>query len=320
MGAFEDLLSKGAPEPEVHIFLPGKVGTVDKGGDAAQVAGSAAGKPSDSQASSTAPEPEPQLPEGSDPDEPEDPDTAEDDAADAAAVLAAAQEMFKRDPAPAPEAEPEPEDEPEEEGDFDPSGTGQDQPEADGADADSAYPVVPRKGGGLTFDGPSVNLKYFPRVLIEQMREVLKPRLGEDFARDLSQFSLVTAFVIAAMGVELATDEYTAEAVKAFRANDPRTDAIEQRTATLLDQQTKFEGMLKAVLARLGDVTETTAVLEMGQAYALAERTAQLDTSATLPENIDVTQKRVVAARDNIRRRVKTQRQEEKIRSGRPIR
>jgi hypothetical protein len=317
MSAFEDLLSKGAPEPEVHIFLPGKVGAVDKGGDAAQAAGSPAGKPSDSQASSTAPEPEPQLPAGSDPDEPEDPDTFEDDAADAAAAAAAAREMFKVDPAPAPE--PDSYDDPV----ADPTGSAapaSDGGEGDGTEADAAQPVIPRKGGGLTFEGESAYLKQFPRVLIDQMRKILEAQVNEEFARDISQVSIVTAFVMASMGSKITTDDVTSHAVQAFKAVDPRTDAIDKRTVTLLEQQTKSEGMLKALLARLGEVNETTAVLEMGQAYALAERTAQLDTAGALPETLDVTQKRVVAARDNIRRRVKDQRQDEKIRAGRPIR
>lgn len=309
MGAFDELLSMGAPEPEVHIYLPGKVGTVDKGGDAAQAAASPAGKPADSQASSAAPEPEPQLPEGSDPD---DPDTAEEDAADAAAAAAAAREMFKLDPAPASEAEPEPEDE-----DFD-----EDPAEPDGPAPEpvAMRPMASRKVGVLSFEGEHSHLKHFPKALIEALRELLKGPLGDVPARELSQNSVVTAFVIAALGVEFSADDSTMDAVAAFKANDPRTQAIEQRTAVLLEQQITATGMLKALLARVGEVTETAAVLEMGQAYALAERTAQLDTSATVPENIDVTQKRVVAARENIRKRVKTHRQDEKIRSGRPIR
>lgn len=318
MGAFDDLLSKGAPEPEVHIYLPGKVGTVDKGGDAAQAAASQAGRPADSQTSATAPEPEPQLPEGSDPN---DPGTAEDDAADAAAAAAAAREMFKLEPARevAPDVDPDPED-----GlgadDADLPGTDSEQPGGDDPGQDTSLPVIPRKGGGLTFEGESASLKQFPKVLIDEMRKVLGTQLNDAFARDISQVSIVTAFAMAVLGADVTVDETTGHAVRAFKASDPRTDAIEKRTAVLVEQQTRFEGMLKALLARVGEVTETAAVLEIGQAYALAERTAQLDTSGTVPENIDVTQKRVVAARDNIRRRVKTQRQEEKIRSGRPIR
>lgn len=313
MGAFEDVLGEGMPEPEVHIYLPGKVGTADKGGDTAQAStASVAGRPSDSQTSSGTPEPEPQLPEGSDPDEPDDLDTAEEDVADAAAAGAAALEMFKAEAA-QDGRDDESEGAAAEGSDADDSGEA-----AEATDAPQL--VVPRKGGGLRFEGESVNLKYFPRALVDQMRLILSTHLGDDFARDLSQFSIVTAFVIAAMGAEITTDEYTAAAVKAFRANDPKADAIDRRTAQLLEQQTRSEGMLKAVLGKLGDVMETAAVLEMGQAYALSERTAQLDTTGTLPETIDVAQKRVVVARDNIRRRVKAQRQDERIRDGRPIR
>lgn len=315
MGAFEDMLSKGAPEPEVHIFLPGKVGTVDKGGDAAQVAGSPGGKPSDAQAASTAPEPEPQLPEGSDPDEPEDLDTFdEDDEADAAAAAAAAREMFKADP-------PAEADEPALDEDRDDPPVSGTVPEGEETtDEAAAEPVIPRKGGGLAFEGESAYLKQFPRTLIDQMRRILAVQVSEEFARDISQVSIVTAFVMASMDATITTDDVTAHAVKAFRAVDPRTDAIDQRTVAILEQQTKQAGMLKAVLARLGEVTETAAVLEVGQAYALAERTAQLDTAGVLPETLDVTQKRVLLARDNIRKRVKAQRQDERIRDGRPIR
>lgn len=152
------------------------------------------------------------------------------------------------------------------------------------------------------------------------MREILRPRLGEAFARDISQVSIVSAFVMAAMGTEIITDESTAHAVKAFRENNPKTDAIDKRTASLLEQQSRLEESMKKLATLMGEVADTTTILEMGQAYALAERTAFLDTEGVLPETIDVTQKRAVASRDNIRKRVKAQQREEKIRAGRPIR
>jgi hypothetical protein len=257
------------------------------------------------------------LPEGSD----------EDEAAAAAAAEEeqVAQELQRTQETARPEAEAATDNEAEDVGsdtDSHPADpiTEPVQPESVSVRQAAPYPVVPRKGGGLSFEGESAYLKQFPRILIDQMREILKPHLGDVFARDLSQVSIVTAFVIASLGAEIATDESTTEAVKAFRANDPKTDAIEKRTAELLEQQGKIEASLKKVIERLGEVADTTAVLEMGQAYALAERTALLDTDGVLPETIDVTQKRAVASRDNIRKRVKTHQAEEKVRSGRPIR
>ena len=310
--SFDDLLGQYEAPTDYDIVLPGRVGAAgSKGGSNAAAAPApvtSPGTPADSHPASTAPEPAPQLPEGSDDDDDvvaDEQAQAEQDTQEAARHVEAEATAVDEDTYDV--AEPD-------DAESSPGPNSASVPQA------AAQPVIPRKGGGLTFEGPSVNLKYFPRVLIEQMREMLKPHLGEDFARDLSQFSLVTAFAIAALGTELITDEYTAHAVKAFRANDPKADVIEKRTAALLEQQSRLEGSLKKIADKLGDVAETATVLEMGQAYALAERTALLDTDGVLPETIDVTQKRAVASRDNIRARVKKHQAEEKIRAGRPIR
>ncbi|MGY4541342.1 hypothetical protein ACVWY0_001251 [Arthrobacter sp. UYNi723] len=319
MSSFDDLLGQYEQPSEVDIALPARAGSVgDKGGTNGTAP---VGSPAESQAASTAPEPEPQLPEGSDAEDKAAAEEEEAAVAEAAAVQAAQQEKA------AAEAEAAAADEALDGRDADDTDTDSDtsEPEADqpgsGAVQQSTpQPVIPRKGGGLSFEGESAYLKQFPRILIDQMRESLKSQVGDAFARDISQVSIVTAFVIAAMGAEIATDEFTEAAVKAFRANDPKTDAIEKRTATLLEQQAKSDAMLKKISEKLGEVADTAAVLEMGQAYALAERTAHLDTEGALPETIDVTQKRAVASRDNIRKRVKIQQREEKVRAGRPIR
>lgn len=301
MSSFDDLLGQYEPPGEVEIFLPGKVG--ENGGTGANnngPASSGGGKPSDSQSSGTGPEPSPQLPEGSDPDEPDAPEEEDETAEEATGNTPPVDEPYE-DP---------------DDADAD-SGA---QPAGTASPGEPAPLVIPRKGGGLSFEGESAYLKQFPRILIDQMREILSPRLGATFARDISQVSIVTAFVMAGMGAEIATDEITAHAVRAFREADPRTDAIDKRTVLLLEQQAKSEATLKKVLAKLGDVVDTAGVLEMGQAYALAERTAQLDTAGALPESLDVTQKRVVATRDNVRRRVASLQKDEKTRAGRPIR
>lgn len=311
MSSFEDVLGEYEPPGTEDIVVPGRArdakpdsggaekSTGDTGGNAAVVP---AGAPVDSQnpgaassTSTTAPEPAPQLPEGSDDDDAVTADTEPEETAEDAADA---------DPGDAESNTPEPE------------AIG---PENEPVQGSANRMVIPRKGGSLSFEGPSVNLKHFPRALIDQMREILKPRLGDDFARDISQFSLVTAFVMAAMSSDLVTDEFTKEAVRAFRENDPKTEAIEKRTVTLLEQQAKQAEVLRKIFKQLGEVADTTMVLEMGQAYALAERTAQLDTQGFSPETIDVTQKRAVASRDNIRKRVKIQQQEEKVRNGRPF-
>lgn len=299
MSNFDDLLSMYVAPTEVDIKIPGRVGA-DKGGSSASAA-----KPADTHSSTTGPEPAPQLPEGSDPDSPTEPEELDEDIEEVPEPAAVEDPGPDEDVTVAPEAETADQD-----AETDPD-VRLEQP---------AAPVVPRKGGGLSFEGESAYLKQFPRILIDQMRDILGVQVGAAFARDISQVSIVTAFVMASMGTEIATDEITAHAAQAFRQADPRTDAIDRRTEALLEQQTKTQSMLKKVLAQLDRVVETADVLEMGQAYALAERTAQLDTSGTTPETIDVTQKRAIASRDNIRRRVAAQRRDEKARAGRPIR
>lgn len=323
-GSFQDLLGEYEAPTDYDIVVPGRVGggAGNKGGNNAPstpVAATAPGTPAESDPAGTSQEPAPELPEGSD----------EDEAAAAAAAeeeQAAQQEQDRQTQAAAEQAEANAvsvkTDDVYDTTDSDEATpvTGSVQPDLVSAAQDKPYPVIPRKGGSLAFEGASVNLKYFPRVLIEEMREILKPHLGDDFARDLSQFSLVTAFVIASLGAEITTDEYTEHAIKAFKANDPKADLIEKRTAALMEQQTRVETSLKKIAEKLGDVADTSAVLEMGQAYSMAERTALLDTTGVMPESIDVTQKRAVASRDNIRSRVRKLQAEEKTRNGRPIR
>ncbi|KIA73442.1 hypothetical protein ANMWB30_23690 [Arthrobacter sp. MWB30] len=243
----------------------------------------------------TAPEPAPQLPEGSDPEEP-----------------------ATEDPGPA-ESEPEPDVEPEPAPQlaFPEDSTRETSAESS---REPVFPVIDKTKAGLSFEGETAHLKQFPKVLIELLRSLLAPSLGASFAAGLSQNSTVTAFVIASLGIDFETDRNTALAVEAFRAVDSRIRKIEEHTKDLLSQQTKVEAVLKKVFDRLGEVADTTTILEMGQAYALAERTAVLKTDGVLPETIDVTQKRAVAARDNIRARTKALSREEKHRAGRPIR
>lgn len=314
-GSFEDVLGEYEAPTAEDIVIPHRVRdakpegsekpTGDKGGNATSPDGAPADSQGASAPTSAAPEPAPQLPEGSDVDEDEPENAAEDDQV-------------------SPEVAPEDSDEntdavPDDAAPSSPPESELLEPESPTVQEPVNHPVIPRKGGALSFEGESAYLKQFPRVLIDQMREILQPRLGAVFARDLSQVSIVTAFVMASMGTEIKTDESTAEAVRAFRENDPKTDAIEKRTALLLEQQAKLQEDLKKVATKLGEVVTTTTILEVGQAYAIAERTAQLDTHGLSPENLDITQKRAIASRDNIRRRVSAQQQEEKTRAGRPF-
>lgn len=326
MSAFDELLAQYEAPSADDIVLPVRAGTPggkadgskDISGGNTPAGTGAASSAAPAGPAGTAPEPAPQLPEGSDDDEEKAAAEAGAEAAEEAEQEAARQRAAAEETPAGEEAEPA--------GTAEPAGddTAVTVPDSGSKAAPQAgeqqYPVIPRKGAGLTFEGESAYLKQFPRALIDQMREILKPSLGDAFARDLSQVSIVTAFVVAAMGVELTTDEHTARAVQAFRENDPRADLLEKRTESLLELQEKCLRVMKDMVLKTGQLIDTAAVLEMGQAYALAERTAVLKTDGVLPESIDVTQKRALASRDNIRKRVREQQKLEKERAGRPLR
>lgn len=320
MSAFDELLAQYEAPSADDIVLPVRAGTPggkadgskDISGGNTPAGTGAASSAAPAGPAGTAPEPAPQLPEGSDDDEDKEAAEAGEEAAEEAGQEAARQRAAAEETPAGEDAEPA--------GDDTAVTVPDPGPKAAPQAGEQQYPVIPRKGAGLTFEGESAYLKQFPRALIDQMREILKPSLGDAFARDLSQVSIVTAFVVAAMGVELTTDEHTARAVQAFRENDPRADLLEKRTESLLELQEKCLRVMKDMVLKTGQLIDTAAVLEMGQAYALAERTAVLKTDGVLPESIDVTQKRALASRDNIRKRVREQQKLEKERAGRPLR
>jgi len=302
MSGFDSILDefKTATADDIHIYVPGVVGG-DKSAPAGNPGTSSANAGGSSAAhAGNAPEPAPELPEGSDPDDP-----------------AAVDEPEEEDVTPV-EPDPEPE--------LSDTTTTEDFPDPEpiqlGVDQTPSpeFPVIDRKNAALNFGGDSCTLRQFPKGLVETMRELLIPSLGKTFATDLSQNSVVVAFVIASLGTDLDTDANTAHAVKAFRETDPKTDLVDKRTRELLQQQVKVEAVLKTLTKHIGAMASTTSVLEMGQAYLLADRTAQIDSAGITPETIDITQKRVVAARDNVRTRVGKLDREETIRAGRPVR
>lgn len=309
--SFEDLLASYEPPTELDIVIPGqaepKVKDAAHGGGSGGstgAAGGAAGAGAGAAAGSATPEPAPQLPEGSDPDE------------DLAEVADEPDEGSSAETAQEPEAEQEPESLVEDAPTLhEPSGVS--------APAKEPAPVVrelKHSGGSLSFEGSNAYLKQFPKSLIDMMRSILEVHGGAEFASKYSQSTLVTAFVVAAMGVNFEADADTMTAIAVFRDNDPKLTRIKTDTATLLEQNQILEKGMSKVYDLLGAVMATTTVLEMGQAYALAERTAHLDTDGVMPETIDVAQKRVVLTRDNIRKRVKTHIKDEAIRANRPLR
>lgn len=160
-------------------------------------------------------------------------------------------------------------------------------------------------------------VKRFPVPLVDRLRLSLAPAVGGEFAEALSAPALLTAFLIAKTGVELDVDPNTAVAVEIFRQVDPRLLAVENKIDEVMDDVSRLADAMKLGLQRIGDTGTVVDALEFSTAYLIADRVAGLTTTDTNETNVDVTQKKALTARENIRKRAKAQRTIERQRDGR---
>lgn len=160
-------------------------------------------------------------------------------------------------------------------------------------------------------------VKRFPVPLVDRLRLTLAPVVGGEFAEALSAPALITAFLVAKTGVELDVDPNTAVAVDIFRQVDPRLLAVEDKIDGMMDDVSRLADAMKLGLQRIGDTGNVVDALEFSTAYLIADRVAGLTTTDTNETNVDVTQKKALTARENIRKRAKAQRTIERQRDGR---
>jgi hypothetical protein len=146
---------------------------------------------------------------------------------------------------------------------------------------------------------------------------VLKERLAGHACADYSQDRLVVGYLTATLGLPAdELDAKTQEVVLAFRKEDPMLAMMGLFEAALNKQSNLLERMNEAA----GSTRMTSDVIELGLAYLLAERTGTLDTIHSTPENLDMTQRKVIGARDRARNQAMRQVSQEKATKGRPFR
>jgi hypothetical protein len=163
----------------------------------------------------------------------------------------------------------------------------------------------------------TIVVKRFPQPLVDRLRLSLASVVGGDFAESLSAPALITAFLIAKTGVELDVDANTAVATDVFRQVDPRLLAVEEKIDEMTDDIGQLAQAMKISLNRISETANIADGLEFAMAYLIAERVAGLSTIDVDETNVDVTQKKVLVARESIRKRARAQRTVEKHREGR---
>lgn len=165
----------------------------------------------------------------------------------------------------------------------------------------------------------TVVIKPFPKPLVDRLRLTLASSVGGEFAEALSSVSLMTAFLMAKTGVELDVDANTAVAVDVFRQVDPRLLSVEDKIDEMRSNVSQLADAMKLSLNRIAETGSVADVLEFAMAYLIADRVAGLTTSDTDETNVDVTQKKVLVARETIRIRSKAHRKIEQQRDGRRL-
>lgn len=300
-------------EPEAEVAPAAQPDVGEHGGAASSDAGAAGSdSPGEAAASSTS-EPEPQRDE---PDEGEHTDSTEEQVATRARQAAAAR---------AEETKPEPEDvdvvvEP---AAADEEPAPEPRPERPSlqqilATTPGAEPrAFKRMGFSAGDDTPVVLMKRFPQPLVDELRRMLAPALGGEFTEAMSAPALVTAFLAAKTGVELDLDENTAAAADTFRRFEPRLTAVEDRLEEVSAGLQRLADAMRLGLKRTAESGDVLDVLEYGLAYLITDRVAGVSTVDVDETTVDVTQKKVLRARETIRSRSRAHRTIERQKAGR---
>jgi hypothetical protein len=288
------------------------------GGAADGAQGAAADVVSGNAAAAAAAEPAPQR---DDPDDGEHTDSNEQELA-ARARKAAARDTEGEEAPPAAESDvaPEPDDETTEYA-VTPDASAAEEPvnlrEALSKIEGTTPKAFKRIGFSSGEDTETLTVTRFPQPAVDKLRLMLAPSVGGEFAEAISTPALITAFMLAKTGLDLDVDANTAIAANAFRGFDPRLSQVEDKIDDMMSDVAQLASAMKLSLKRVSDTGHVVDGLEFSMAYLVADRVAGLTTADTDETNVDVTQKKVLVARENIRTRAKAQRTIEKQRAGR---
>lgn len=319
--SFESALSDYRPSAgdDIQIRLPPRREPKQKAEEVAEQlelgqhggAGEAAGSTAEAHAavaSSTSSAPVEPVPERDQPDEGEHTDSTEEQVA----ARAKTPEPEPDEPAEAPEAAA-----PAEDATEPPAASS--RPVSLSEFGGSAPVAYKRVGFSPGADVQTVVVKPFPQPLVDKLRLLLAERAGGEFATEISNGALLTAYLMATIGVDLDADENTMAAAEAFRWSETRVAGIEDRVDAIADDLTTALGDIGRVLKHVRQTAAVTESIEFSTAYLVTDRVAGLSTAETDETNVDITHRKVLTARDTIRRGAHEQTKIEREREGRNL-
>lgn len=197
-----------------------------------------------------------------------------------------------------------------------------------GSTAETA--TLPQSGFRLTGAQSQPHIKALPESIMNALREQLRAaavrELGvsdsaaREFSQRLSQGTLVTAFLLAQLDLHLDADPATERAVELFRSRYPLLGSVVARLANIEAAERERDGLLRKLRDELGEVRQTSAVVEQALAYSIADRTENFLRGSHNLHDAPITHKEAIYFRDKAREATRKQLKLEREREGRPIR
>ncbi|MBL1115507.1 hypothetical protein JK364_24355 [Streptomyces sp. 110] len=197
-----------------------------------------------------------------------------------------------------------------------------------GSTAETA--TLPQSGFRLAGVQSQPHIKALPESIMNALREQLRAaavrELGvsdstaREFSQRLSQGTLVTAFLLAQLDLHLDADPATERAVELFRSRDPLLGSVVARLANIEAAERERDGLLHKLRDELGEVRQTSAVVEQALAYSIADRTENFLRGSHNLHDAPITHKEAIYLRDKAREATRKQLTLEREREGRPIR
>ncbi|MGW3974227.1 hypothetical protein ACWEFD_33660 [Streptomyces ardesiacus] len=197
-----------------------------------------------------------------------------------------------------------------------------------GSTAETA--TLPQSGFRLTGVQSQPHIKALPESIMNALREQLRAaavrELGvsdttaREFSQRLSQGTLVTAFLLAQLDLHLDADPATERAVELFRSRDPLLGSVVARLANIEAAERERDGLLRKLRDELGEVRQTSAVIEQALAYSIADRTENFLRGSHNLHDAPITHKEAIYFRDKAREATRKHLKLEREREGRPIR
>ncbi|MEU7155991.1 hypothetical protein AB0A98_06040 [Streptomyces chrestomyceticus] len=199
---------------------------------------------------------------------------------------------------------------------------------ASGSTAETA--TLPQAGFRLAGVQRQPHIKALPESIMNALREQLRAaavrELGvsdgaaREFSQRLSQGTLVTAFLLAQLDLHLDADPATERAVELFRSRDPLLGSALTRLMSIEAAERERDGLLRKLRDELGEVRQTSAVIEQALAYSIADRTENFLRGSHNLHDAPITHKEAIYFRDKVREATRKQLRLERQREGRPIR